>query len=203
MKKQLLITYCSTLLFLGFQSIAMADKVNEENTSMQNNMNMMQGNSGMGMMNGRNCMGMKNRQNRMGMMNSQNHMGMMKGGCMNMSMQRHRFVMQNGIKPEYQNKVNPIKTMTPAILSSGKALYESNCATCHGKSGIGDGPAGANLTPRPANIAAFSKMPMASDAYLNWTISEGGAPISSPMPAFKSQLSEQDVWQIITYLRQL
>jgi len=132
MKKQLLITYCSTLLFLGFQSIAMADKVNEENTSMQNNMNMMQGNSGMGMMNGRNCMGMKNRQSGMGMMN---------GGCMNMSMQRHRFVMQNGIKPEYQNKVNPIKTMTPAILSSGKALYESNCAACHGKSGIGDGPA--------------------------------------------------------------
>jgi len=64
-------------------------------------------------------------------------------------------------------------------------------------------PAGANLTPRPANIAAFSKMPMASDAYLSWTISEGGTPISSPMPAFKSQLSEQDVWQIITYLRQL
>ncbi len=139
MKKQLLITYCSTLLFLGFQSIAMADKVNEENTSMQNNMNMMQGNSGMGMMNGRNCMGMRNRQNRMGMMNSQNHMGMMKGGCMNMSMQRHRFVMQNGIKPEYQNKVNPIKTMTPAILSSGKALYESNCAACHGTEGQGMG----------------------------------------------------------------
>ncbi|WP_425511160.1 c-type cytochrome [sulfur-oxidizing endosymbiont of Gigantopelta aegis] len=39
--------------------------------------------------------------------------------------------------------------------------------------------------------------------YLNWTISEGGSPINSPMPAFKNQLNEQQIWQIISYLRTL
>ncbi len=172
------------------------DWVNNQNT--QQRMGMMRA----GMMKG-NCKGMQNGQNRMGMMNRQNRMGMMKGGCMNMSRQRHQFVMQNGIDPDYQNKKNPYQSNSVAILKAGKILYETNCAICHGTTGVGDGPAGANLTPKPANIAAFAKMPMATDSYLNWTISEGGAPIKSPMPAFKSQLSEKEIWKIITYLRRL
>lgn len=211
MKNQLLLVTTSALLFISIQATSFAETPNNamSNTSsqmpMQGNMRMMHGNQGqMGMMNGdHNCMGMKRGQNHMGMMKGQNHNGMMNGGCMNMSMQRHRFVMQNGISQEYQAKINPIQTATSDILSTGKSLYDSNCSSCHGQSGIGNGPAGVNLNPRPANIAAFSKMPMASDAYLNWTISEGGAPISSPMPVFKSQLKEQQIWQIITYLRTL
>jgi len=173
-----------------FQAVSFAD-------TMQNNSNQMS------MMNGQNRMGMMKNHNCMEMMNGQNRMGMMNGGCMNMSMQRHRFVMQNGIPPSYKNKVNSFQSNTADALNTGKKLYLANCASCHGQSGVGDGPAGVNLTPRPANIAAFSKMPMASDAYLNWTISEGGAPISSPMPAFKNQLNEQEIWQIITYLRKI
>jgi mono/diheme cytochrome c family protein len=88
-------------------------------------------------------------------------------------------------------------------LDKGKALYQTNCATCHGASGVGDGVAGTNLNPRPADIARFSKMPMASDSYLYWTIAEGGAPVKSAMPPFKAQLEELEIWQIITYLRNL
>ena len=200
MKKQLLISAAAILLStVNFQVQAQDPQSQATNTT---NAPMAQDGC-MGMMNGQNRMGMMNGQNRMGMMNGQNRMGMMNDGCMNMSMQRHRYVMQNGIDSSYQNKVNPYQSNSVDILQNGKALYEKNCAACHGTSGIGDGPAGVNLTPKPANIAAFSKMPMASDAYLHWTISEGGAPIQSPMPAFKSQLSEKQIWEIITYLRRL
>ncbi len=172
-----------------------------------NGMNMQNGQNRMGMRRGGmmkgDCMGMQNGQKSMAMMNGQKRMGMMNGGCMNMSMQRHQFVMQNGFDPSYQNKTNPFQSNSADILKSGKTLYDKNCAVCHGATGIGDGPASVGLTPKPANIAAFSKMPMASDGYLNWTISEGGAPLKSPMPAFKSQLSEQEIWQIISYLRTL
>ena len=34
----------------------------------------------------------------------------------------------------------------------GAQVYEANCATCHGASGGGDGPAGAGLQPPPANF---------------------------------------------------
>jgi mono/diheme cytochrome c family protein len=68
---------------------------------------------------------------------------------------------------------------------------------------LGDGPAGANLYPPPANIAAAGKAPFAGDGYLFWAISEGGLPIGSPMPPFKGTLQEDDIWKIITYLRVL
>jgi mono/diheme cytochrome c family protein len=49
----------------------------------------------------------------------------------------------------------------------------------------------------------FSKMPMATDGYLSWTIAEGGVPLQTAMPPFKSILKEDDIWKIIIYLRQL
>ena len=39
-------------------------------------------------------------------------------------------------------------------LARGQALYQSNCAVCHGVTAMGDGPAGAQLDPSPARSAA-------------------------------------------------
>ena len=129
-------------------------------------------------------------------------MGMMRDGHMNMSMKRHHFVMMNGIDKKYANKENPLEENAENALL-GKKLYEQNCASCHGVTGVGDGEAGKSLNPRPANIATFSRMPMATDSYLYWTIAEGGAPIGTAMPPFRETLKEEDIWKIITYLRTL
>ncbi|MDT8376435.1 MAG: cytochrome c [Mariprofundaceae bacterium] len=126
--------------------------------------------------------------------------GMMQG-C-NMSRTRHHFVMRNGVDKNYVDRTNPLEESADNAMS-GKKLYEKNCASCHGATGLGDGKAGKGLNPGPTNIAMFSKMPMASDGYLLWTISEGGAPVQSAMPAFKNKLKQDDMWKIITYLRQL
>ena len=128
--------------------------------------------------------------------------GKMKGCTMNMSRTRHHFVMRNGIESKYVDQTNPLQG-TAGNIKDGKNLYEKNCASCHGVSGQGDGKAGKGLNPGPTNIAMFSKMPMASDGYLLWTVSEGGAPVQSAMPAFKTKLKEDDIWRIISYLRQL
>lgn len=142
----------------------------------------------------------------MGMMDDRGMMqgrGMMRGGgMMNMSMIRHHFVMRNGIDPAYASKSNPLKPTDENIIN-GKSLFEHNCTACHGSSGLGDGEAGKSLNPRPANIAAFSKMPMATDGYLFWTIAEGGTPLGTAMPPFKSTLNEDDIWKIILYLHEL
>jgi len=126
-------------------------------------------------------------------------MSMMHDG---MSMRRHQFVMANGLEARYANKQNPLQ-VTTANIAAGKKLYDQNCAACHGKTGTGDGEAGKNLNPRPANIAVFSKMPMATDGYLFWTIAEGGVPIGTAMPPFKGALKDNDVWKIILYMRNL
>jgi len=46
-------------------------------------------------------------------------------------------------------------------------------------------------------------MPMATDGYLFWTIAEGGMPIQTAMPVFKGTLKEEEIWQIVTYLRNM
>lgn len=128
--------------------------------------------------------------------------GMTSGCMMNMSMARHHFVMRNGIGDAYRGLSNPLSGNREDV-DQGQALYEQHCATCHGESGRGDGPAGEQLQPRPANIARFAKMPMALDAYLFWTISEGGQPIGSAMPPMKNTLENDAIWKIIAYLREM
>lgn len=118
------------------------------------------------------------------------------------SMLRHRYVRTNGIGAEYANARNPL-TANAETLREGKALFENNCASCHGASGHGDGPAAKGLNPAPANLAVAVKMPIASDAYLDWTISEGGVPVHSAMPPFKAILKQNQIWQLVLYLRSL
>ncbi len=123
-------------------------------------------------------------------------------GMMGMSMIRHHYVMRNGIDPKYADRRDPLQP-TPENIEAGKKLYGQNCASCHGATGLGNGEAGKNLNPPPANIAASSKMPIATDAYLYWTVAEGGTPLGTAMPPFKSALKENEIWKIILYLRRL
>ena len=119
---------------------------------------------------------------------------------MNMSTIRHQYVRQHGLDPRYASESNPLEA-TAGNIEAGKQLYEHNCALCHGVTGLGDGVAGQNLNPPPTNISTFSKMAMATDGYLYWTIAEGGTPLGTAMPAFKKSLNKNDIWKIILYLR--
>ena len=132
-----------------------------------------------------------------GQMGMRGGMGMMGGSAL-----RHHLVAQNGIDPQYANKSNPLRA-TAENLAAGEKLYQADCATCHGATGLGDGPAAKGLNPPPANIAATSRMPMTTDPYLYWTIAEGGVPLHTAMPPFKSVLTDEQIWKIILYVRRL
>ena len=102
----------------------------------------------------------------------------------------------------YAGKTNALKGNSDAA-AKGKDLFTQNCVSCHGADAKGDGPASAALTPKPANLVVV--VPVASDDYLLWRISEGGAfaPFNSSMPAQKNNLSETEIWQVVTYLQTL
>ncbi len=108
----------------------------------------------------------------------------------------------NGIPSDYAQARNPLPP-TGDVIAAGATLYQANCASCHGRAGVGDGPAGAGLSPRPANLSWAVRRPFATDAYLMWAISDGGATLGTGMPAFAGALNEQDRWRIIRYLRTL
>jgi mono/diheme cytochrome c family protein len=124
------------------------------------------------------------------------------GGMMGVSMIRHQFVRQHGIDAQYASKVSPLEP-TAEVIESGRVVYQGNCAACHGPAGSGDGEAGAALSPAPADLRGLGQRPIASDAYLYWTIAEGGAPVGSAMLPFKDALQDDEIWSVIAYLRQL
>lgn len=122
-------------------------------------------------------------------------MGMGPGSGM---MQRHSAT----IPREYAGLTSPVEA-TEASLEQGGEIYITNCATCHGDGGMGDGPTAANLDPAPVAIAHTSQM--MGDDYLFWRVSEGGAmaPFNSAMPAWKGVLEEEERWHVISYVRAL
>ncbi len=115
-------------------------------------------------------------------------------------MARHETFIRDGVPAAYRGAQNPL-TRTPATVERGRALYAVNCVPCHDPTGMGRGEAGSALYPSPALLSHLIRMPQAVDPYLMWAISEGGQPFGTQMPAFKDRLSQEQIWQIITYMR--
>src|SRR3990172_300144 len=88
---------------------------------------------------------------------------------------------------------------------AGKARYDLLCGSCHGTSGKGDGPAAAALSPKPRNHADGKYMNALTDKYLFDIIKGGGAGLGkSPlMPPWASQLQDQEIWNLVSYIRTL
>lgn len=87
---------------------------------------------------------------------------------------------------------------------AGRALYRAAggglpaCATCNGASGDGNGPLAGQFTPPPRDFTCAAQLESLSDGQLFWVIRHGSAGTS--MPAHP-QLSEEQAWQLVTYIR--
>ena len=115
-------------------------------------------------------------------------------------MQRHWTFMHEGLPAKYETARSTVKS-TPDVIAAGGRLYAENCASCHGKKGLGDGEAGKSLTPSPALLAFMIQRPIAVDSFLLWSIAEGGKEFGTGMPAFKDALTRDDIWKIVAYMR--
>lgn len=104
------------------------------------------------------------------------------------------------IPPEYSTAENTVGYTVRAIAEGG-ALYQSQCQKCHGVLGLGNGDLAYSLKPSPALLAYMVQQPVAVDQYLLWSIAEGGKQFGTAMPAFKNRLSQEQIFQIVAYLR--
>lgn len=106
----------------------------------------------------------------------------------------------HGIPQNYLKAENSVGYTTTAIAEGGP-LYIAHCKKCHGNTGLGNGDLAYALTPSPALLAYMVQQPIAVDQYLLWSISEGGKQFGTAMPSFKNELSEDEIWRIVAYLR--
>ncbi len=85
-------------------------------------------------------------------------------------------------------------------VANGVQLYREHCAGCHGAAGFGDGPAGAVLEPKPADLTAkHTGDHTAGDLF--WWLTHGKD--KTAMPGFKDRISEEERWDLINFVRAL
>jgi cytochrome c oxidase cbb3-type subunit 2 len=110
------------------------------------------------------------------------------------------------MKPEIivEDLVNPLAGDGNAI-AAGKALFEESCSVCHGDNGEGD--IGPSLVD---NILLNAEGDM-GDAYYLAIITNGleegmelgGRTAENEMPPFGEELSKDEMWSIITFIRSM
>lgn len=88
---------------------------------------------------------------------------------------------------------------------AGRALYNKWCTSCHGVRGKGDGPVAANLPVKPGNHTDGARMNTLPDTYLFTIIKQGGQAVqkSQMMPPWGTQLTDQQIRDLIAYVRSL
>ncbi|HKZ69694.1 MAG TPA: cytochrome c, partial [Anaerolineales bacterium] len=101
---------------------------------------------------------------------------------------------------EQAGLVNPIPPNEMSI-AQGRILFETNCAPCHGETGLGDGPVGITLNPRPADLTQHAIPGVHPDGQLYLWISDGFP--GSVMPKFRTALSDDERWHLVNYMRTL
>ncbi|MGB5079113.1 MAG: c-type cytochrome [Burkholderiales bacterium] len=98
------------------------------------------------------------------------------------------------------------KTYREAV-QAGSLVYFRNCFYCHGDLLNGKGHFAAGLDPLPTDFGDVGTIAQLQESFLFWRITtggpglpKGGMPWNSAMPVWHEMLSEEEVWNVITFL---
>ena len=93
---------------------------------------------------------------------------------------------------------SPFAPDDPIALGRGEFIFRNFCTHCHGVSGSGDGPVPKRGFPPPASFLAQNIMELKDGAmFHSLTYGKGN------MPSHASQISRDDRWCVINYIRKL
>jgi mono/diheme cytochrome c family protein len=101
------------------------------------------------------------------------------------------------VPDNFKSMKNPV-AVGDVSTKAGLALYIKNCASCHGKAGLGDGVKARTLKTFPGDFSnpGFQKQ---SDGDLFYKTKTG----RDEMPKYESKLADEDIWNIVNYMRTL
>ena len=95
---------------------------------------------------------------------------------------------------------NPIPA-TAETVAAGQKVFGYYCYSCHGLDGQNTGVPFADRMSPPVPQLTSKEVQSYSDGQLKWIIENGISP--SGMPASKGILNDDEIWEIITYVRHL
>ena len=95
---------------------------------------------------------------------------------------------------------NPLQA-TAENIHAGQANFGSYCMVCHGLDAQNTGVPFADKMEPPVPPLSSASVQAYSDGQLHWIISNGISP--SGMPASKEIFHDDEIWQIVLYIRHL
>lgn len=99
------------------------------------------------------------------------------------------------VPAKFKTMQNPVKSDEASILA-GKDLYNKNCASCHGKTGLGDGPKSKGLkTPISSFVKAEYQNQSDGDQFYKTKFGRG------EMTKYEGKIDDNGIWQIVNYMR--
>jgi mono/diheme cytochrome c family protein len=105
-----------------------------------------------------------------------------------------------GGNPKAAAVKNPVQP-TPKSIAAGRQAYTRACRQCHGATGLGDG----NLAPKdpsPPNLTDAEWIYGPSDGEI-FTIIANGVGGNSEMKGHRSEMTANDMWNIVNFLRSI
>lgn len=98
------------------------------------------------------------------------------------------------VPDEYKNMENPVPA-TPESINSGAALYNKNCASCHGKTGLGNGVRAKMLETFPGDFSGPAYHTQTDGEHFYKT--KAGR---DEMPAYAGKFSDEEIWNMVNYM---
>jgi len=105
-----------------------------------------------------------------------------------------------GGSPEAAKVKNPVPA-TAAAIEAGKASYQKNCRFCHGDEAKGDGKM-APKDSHPSDLTDAKWDRGSTDGEIFAVIQNGAGP-KFDMKGFKGRMTDQQIWEVVDYLRSI
>jgi mono/diheme cytochrome c family protein len=101
------------------------------------------------------------------------------------------------VPANFKSMKNPV-AQSETSTKAGMAVYTKNCASCHGKTGLGDGVKARALKNFPGDFSKADFQGLA-DGEIFYKTKTG----RDEMPKYEGKLADADIWNTVNYLRTL
>lgn len=101
------------------------------------------------------------------------------------------------VPAKYKTMKNPVKADASSI-AAGKTLFLRNCASCHGKTGLGDGPKARTLSVSSGDMSGKTFQDQTDgDHFYKTKFGKGD------MPKYDKKIPDEDIWNLVNFMRSL
>ena len=99
------------------------------------------------------------------------------------------------VPAKFKNMENP-EAASDESVKVGRMLYNKNCASCHGKTGLGDGSKARGLDTHPGDMSAAAYHSQTDGEHFYKSKFGRGE-----MPKYENKIDDEDIWHMVNYMR--